>query len=64
MELLTGTRSFGSLGQAIGEKEKQFMKKKIVYTAEPVGDVEVVADFFRHPPNWRFVRMASKSRWR
>ena len=54
MELLTGTRSFGSLGQAIGEKEKQFMKKKIVYTDEPMGDVERVADFSPSPAELAF----------
>ena len=54
MELLTGARSFGSLGQAFGEKEEQFMKKKIVYTDEPLGEVEVVADFLPSPAELAF----------
>jgi predicted DNA binding CopG/RHH family protein len=46
--------SFESLGQAIGAKERQCMKKKIVYTDEPMGDVEVVADFLPSPAELAF----------
>jgi uncharacterized DUF497 family protein/predicted DNA binding CopG/RHH family protein len=35
-------------------KERQFMKKKIVYTDEPMGDVEVVADFLPSPAELAF----------
>ena len=38
----------------IGAKERQFMKKKIVYTDEPMGDVEVVADFLPSPAELAF----------
>ena len=47
-------KSFESLGQAIGVKERQFMKKKIVYTDEPMGEVEVVADFLPSPAELAF----------
>jgi len=42
------------LVQAIGAKERQFMKKKIVYTDEPMGEVEVVADFLPSPAELAF----------
>jgi len=42
------------LGQGIGAKERQFMKKKIVYTDERMGDVEVVADFLPPPAELAF----------
>ena len=50
----TGAKSFESLVQAIGAKERQFMKKKIVYTDEPMGDVEVIADFLPSPAELAF----------
>jgi hypothetical protein len=31
------------LAPVIGAKERQFMKKKIIYTDEPLGDIEVIA---------------------
>jgi predicted DNA binding CopG/RHH family protein len=46
--------SFESLGQAIGAKERLCMKKKIVYTDEPMGDVQVVADFLPSPAELAF----------
>lgn len=33
----------------IGAKERKSMKKKIVYTDEPLGEVEVVEDFLPPP---------------
>jgi hypothetical protein len=33
----------------IGEKEKSFMKTKIKYTNEPMGDLRVVKDFLPSP---------------
>jgi len=39
---------------AIGAKERLFMKKKIVYTDEPMGDVEVVTDFLPSPAELAF----------
>ncbi|MFM7802665.1 MAG: hypothetical protein ACKO69_11105 [Limnohabitans sp.] len=39
---------------AIDAKERQFMKKKIVYRDEPMGDVEVVADFLPSPAELAF----------
>lgn len=35
--------------QVIGEKEKKYMKKKIKYTNERIGDIEVVRDFLPRP---------------
>ena len=35
--------------QVIGEKENRFMKKKIKYSNEELGDVEVVKDFLPKP---------------
>ena len=32
-----------------GEKEKKFMKKKIKYTDEPMGDVKIIKDFLPSP---------------
>jgi predicted DNA binding CopG/RHH family protein len=37
------------LEQVIGEREKEFMKKKIKYTDEPLGDVKVIDDFLPSP---------------
>lgn len=33
----------------IGAKERKYMTKKIRYTSEPLGEVEVVADFLPPP---------------
>ena len=30
---------------AIGEREKRFMKNKIIYSDEPMDDVEIIPDF-------------------
>lgn len=38
------------MGQAIGEKERKFMKKqKIKYTDEPIGKIKIVDDFLPKP---------------
>lgn len=47
-------KSSESLEQAIGAKERQFVKKKIVYTDEPMVDIEVVADFLPSPAELAF----------
>jgi hypothetical protein len=44
---------FASMAQATGEKEGKFMKTKIKYTEEPMGDLKVVKDFL--PPPDRLV---------
>lgn len=33
----------------IGEREKGFMKKKIKYTDEPIGEIKIVDDFLPSP---------------
>ena len=33
----------------IGEKEKRFMKRKIKYTDEPLGELEILKDFLPSP---------------
>ena len=35
--------------QDTGEKEKKYMKKKIKYTNERIGDIQVVRDFLPRP---------------
>jgi len=45
---------FGSSEQAIGERERKFMKKKIKYTDEPLGDVRIVDDFLPSPGELAF----------
>lgn len=35
--------------QVIGEKEKKYMKKRIKYTNERIGKIEVVRDFLPSP---------------
>ena len=50
----TGEKSFGSLALVTGAKERLFMKKKIVYTDEPMGDMEVVTDFLPSPAELAF----------
>jgi predicted DNA binding CopG/RHH family protein len=37
------------MGQDIGGREGRFMKSKIKYTEEPMGDLRVVKDFFPPP---------------
>jgi predicted DNA binding CopG/RHH family protein len=37
------------LAQAIGDKERQFMKKKIKYTDGPIGKVKIVKNFLPPP---------------
>ena len=37
-----------------GARERQFMKRKIVYTNEPLGDLEVVPDFLPPPAELAF----------
>lgn len=38
----------------IGERESGFMKRRIKYTDEPIGDVKVVADFLPSPAELAF----------
>jgi hypothetical protein len=45
---------FGSSGRVIGERERTFMKKKIRYTDEPLGDVRIVDDFLPSPGELAF----------
>ncbi len=33
----------------IGEKVEKFMKRKVVYTNEPMGEVEIIKDFLPRP---------------
>ena len=47
--LLIVPQSFALLALVIGAKEKPFMSRKIKYTDEPLGEVEVVADFLPLP---------------
>jgi predicted DNA binding CopG/RHH family protein len=42
------------LGQVIGERERKFMKRKIRYTNEPLGDVRIVDDFLPSPSELAF----------
>jgi len=35
--------------QVIGEKEKKYMKKRLKYTNERIGEIEVVRDFLPRP---------------
>ena len=44
----------GSSEQVIGEKERKFMKKKIKYSDEPLGDVRIVDDFLPSPDELAF----------
>ncbi len=37
------------MAQVIGEKEGRFMKNKIKYTEEPMGDLKIVKDFIPQP---------------
>jgi len=39
----------GYLAPGFGERAKKYMKKKIKYTNEPMGNVEVIADFLPAP---------------
>jgi predicted DNA binding CopG/RHH family protein len=38
----------------IGARERQFMKRKITYTNEPLGDMEVIPDFLPPPAELAF----------
>ena len=49
-----GKKSSGSSEQATGERGKQSMKKKITYTDEPLGDIQVVEDFLPSPAELAF----------
>jgi predicted DNA binding CopG/RHH family protein len=40
---------FASMAQVIGEKEGRYMKTKIKYTEEPMGDLKIVKDFLPPP---------------
>jgi uncharacterized DUF497 family protein len=44
----------GSSEQVIGERERKFMKKKIRYTDESLGDVRIVDDFLPSPDELAF----------
>jgi len=46
--------SYKSLVRATGAKEKTFMKKKITYTDEPMGDIRGVHDFLPPPEELAF----------
>lgn len=35
--------------QVVGEKVKKFMSKKIKYTDEPMGEIEIIRDFLPPP---------------
>jgi predicted DNA binding CopG/RHH family protein len=37
------------MAQVIGEKEGRYMKTKIKYTEEPIGDLKIVKDFLPPP---------------
>lgn len=41
--------AFVLLAQGIGEEVKRFMSKTIQYSEEPIGDIEIVADFLPSP---------------
>ena len=40
---------FAFMARAIGEKEGKFMKNKIKYTEEPMGQLKVIRDFLPPP---------------
>lgn len=42
------------MGPAIGEKEKQFMKKRIKYSDKPLGEMKIVKDFLPSPDELAF----------
>ena len=42
------------MGQVIGEKVKKYMKKKIKYTEEKIGNVELIKDFLPNPEDLVF----------
>ena len=44
----------------IGEKVKRFMKKKIEYTDEPMGEIEIIEDFLPPPEELVFKEDNSK----
>lgn len=45
----TGLTVYVSLERVIGEKAKRFMNKSIQYSDEPIGDIELTADFLPSP---------------
>jgi predicted DNA binding CopG/RHH family protein len=45
----TGLNVFVSSARVIGVKAKRFMNKTIQYSDEPVGDIELIADFLPSP---------------
>jgi hypothetical protein len=55
---------FGSLAQVIGVKERQSMKKKIIYTDELLGAIALLTDFCPRRQTWPCVKRLSKSRSR
>jgi len=44
----------------VGEKVKRFMKKKIEYTDEPMGEIEIIEDFLPPPEELVFKEDNSK----
>jgi predicted DNA binding CopG/RHH family protein len=46
--------SFALLVRDIGEKERNYMKKKIKYTNEPLGDIKIIKDFLPSPEELAF----------
>jgi hypothetical protein len=46
--------SFGSSEPATGEKDGEYMKTKITYTNEPLGEIHVVPDFLPAPKDLVF----------
>jgi len=51
---LTALRLFESSAPAIGAKERRSMSAQIKYTDEPLGKVQVVADFLPSPAELAF----------
>lgn len=52
--LLIEAAWFASSAPGIGARERQYMKRKITYTNEPLGDIEVVPDFLPPPSELAF----------
>lgn len=44
----------------IGGKERKFMKKRINYTNEPIGDIKIVKDFLPPPEKLVFKKKSIK----
>lgn len=47
--LPTGPEKSGLLERDIGENGRRYMKRKIKYTDEPMGELEIVKDFLPSP---------------